>query len=103
MRREGETLSWFQSFIIGLARSLAVDDLVLIYPETSEKYFSKPDLVQVVRRVLQEEIPVCVVLEEGLEERLERIVNSSSLVSTLFVTIGESSEKLLTQVKMYLS
>ena len=77
--------------------------MVLIYPETSGKYFSKPELVQVVRRVLQEEIPVCVVLEEGLEERLERIVNSSSLVSTLFVTIGESSEKLLTQVKMYLS
>ena len=57
-----------------------------------------------VRRVLQEDIPVCVVVEdegmgrEGLEERLERIVNSSSLVSTLFVTIGKSSEKILTQV-----
>ena len=71
----------------------------MIYPETLEKDFLKPDLVQFVRRVWQENIPVSVVLEEeGMEERLERIVNSSSLVSTLFVTIGRSSEKLLTEV-----
>ena len=82
-----------------MARTLAVEDLVLIYPETSEKDFPKPDLIQLVRRVWQENIPVSVVLEEeGMEERLERIVNSSSLVSTLFVTIGRSSEKLLTEV-----
>ena len=76
-----------------------MEDLVLIYPEPSEKYFSKFNLVQVLRRVLQEDIPVCVVVEEeGMEERLERIVNSSSHASTLFVTIGKSSEKLLTKV-----
>ena len=75
----------------------------MIYPETSEKYFTKPDLVQLVRRVWQEDIPVCVVVEgegegEGVVERLERIVNSTSLVLTLFVTIGKSSEESLTKV-----
>ena len=90
-----------------MARTLAVDDLVLIYPESPEKYFSLPGLLQLVRRVLQEDIPVSVVLgedgmeREGMEERLEKIVQSSSLVSTLFVTIGKSSEKLLTKVKIY--
>ena len=54
--------------------------------------------------MLQEDIPVSVVLgedgmeREGMEERLEKIVQSSSLVSTLFVTIGKSLEKLLTKV-----